>query len=306
MLQTQYLEIEPSQEENNRRLNRFVRHCNHLGIPNPYSLADIYNADERWQRLHPNAVPPLVEFYNKNPKDPLRIPRNLAAIMNITPPARLPGDYTNNQHPDGPTMLLKLIITHDLTTNLRAAASKNDTNLFVTLLAVINSWIAIISNQFSFSIGTVFPGETLPVPFSINLSGNPDFLQTLSLTQAAALKAYEIYPVNKKQLENVMFPILFSAYNSAHLSLHSQENGNFEDQWLPLDYEIENELRIEMLEENDRILFFIRFNPHIYLRETIEHYFNRFKTLLENFLESPHVHLSQLQDLDTEMLSEIF
>ena len=52
----------PSREETYRRVNRFVQLCSQLGIPNPYSLHDIYRADTRWQKLHKNAVPRLVDF----------------------------------------------------------------------------------------------------------------------------------------------------------------------------------------------------------------------------------------------------
>lgn len=45
-----------------QRVNRFVAHCSGLGIPNPYSWPDIHTADERWKKLHPNAVPPLMAF----------------------------------------------------------------------------------------------------------------------------------------------------------------------------------------------------------------------------------------------------
>ncbi|MGD2090888.1 MAG: radical SAM protein [Candidatus Aminicenantes bacterium] len=59
---TWVLEGEPSRKEMFQRLNRFVRYCRHLGIPNPYTLNEIYQADERWKKLHKNAVPSLVEF----------------------------------------------------------------------------------------------------------------------------------------------------------------------------------------------------------------------------------------------------
>jgi hypothetical protein len=52
-------------EEIYQRVNRFVEHCRKLGIPNPYSWPDIYKADERWKRLHANAVPPLVDFRDR-------------------------------------------------------------------------------------------------------------------------------------------------------------------------------------------------------------------------------------------------
>lgn len=62
LFQTWILDCEPSREVTYQRVNRFVDHCNKLGIPNPYSMSDIYEADERWKKLQRNAVPSLVEF----------------------------------------------------------------------------------------------------------------------------------------------------------------------------------------------------------------------------------------------------
>jgi radical SAM superfamily enzyme YgiQ (UPF0313 family) len=56
----------PVREEIYSRVNRFVNHCKKLGIPNPYFLHEIHQADERWKRLHSNAVPALVDFKNHN------------------------------------------------------------------------------------------------------------------------------------------------------------------------------------------------------------------------------------------------
>jgi radical SAM superfamily enzyme YgiQ (UPF0313 family) len=67
LVQTWTLEVEPSREETYKRMNRFTRHCDRLGIPNPYSLRDSYHADERWKRMHKNAVPSLLEF-KRNPR----------------------------------------------------------------------------------------------------------------------------------------------------------------------------------------------------------------------------------------------
>ena len=57
---------EPSREVIMNRVCRFVDHCKKLGIPNPYSLHEIHQADLRWQRLHPNAATPLIEFRGEN------------------------------------------------------------------------------------------------------------------------------------------------------------------------------------------------------------------------------------------------
>ncbi|UCH93756.1 MAG: radical SAM protein [Candidatus Aminicenantes bacterium] len=64
--QTWVLDTLPTREEAYKRINRFVRHCNKLGIPNPYSLKDVYKADERWKKLHKNAVPSMVELKNRD------------------------------------------------------------------------------------------------------------------------------------------------------------------------------------------------------------------------------------------------
>ncbi|MCU0288711.1 MAG: radical SAM protein [Acidobacteria bacterium] len=64
MLQTWELEAPPFREERFHRVNRFADWCRKQGIPNPYSLREIYEADERWKKLHANAVPPLADFIN--------------------------------------------------------------------------------------------------------------------------------------------------------------------------------------------------------------------------------------------------
>ena len=62
MLQTWLLDCEPSREETYRRVNRFAARCRELDIPNPYSIQEIYRADERWKQLQKNAVPALVDL----------------------------------------------------------------------------------------------------------------------------------------------------------------------------------------------------------------------------------------------------
>jgi hypothetical protein len=88
LLQTWVLDGEPSREETYRRLTRFIRHCHRLGIANPYSLYDIHKADERWKKLHKNAVPPLMAFKNRDTYiDENKNIRQLVAV-----PTKLTGD----------------------------------------------------------------------------------------------------------------------------------------------------------------------------------------------------------------------
>jgi hypothetical protein len=62
MVQSWVLDCDPPGEEVYERLIRFTRHCQHLGIHNPYSMHEISRADEHWKKMHKNAVPSLLEL----------------------------------------------------------------------------------------------------------------------------------------------------------------------------------------------------------------------------------------------------
>jgi hypothetical protein len=60
------LNYDPLREETFKRVHRFETHCKKLGIPNPYSYREHYDADIRWQKLHENAVPGIMEFMKRD------------------------------------------------------------------------------------------------------------------------------------------------------------------------------------------------------------------------------------------------
>ncbi len=62
IVQTWQLNTEPSREVMYERGWWFKEHCKKLGIPNPYSISEIYQADERWKSLHDNAAPSFLSF----------------------------------------------------------------------------------------------------------------------------------------------------------------------------------------------------------------------------------------------------
>ena len=53
------LDIYPKRDIIFERMHRFISHCKKLGIPNPYSSYEHWDADERWRKIHKNAVPAL-------------------------------------------------------------------------------------------------------------------------------------------------------------------------------------------------------------------------------------------------------
>lgn len=82
LVQQWLLDLEPNREERYRRVNRFVAHRRKLGIPDINTLQHIYEADERWKRLHKNAVPPLVEFQRGQYIDENKYIKRQTAVRN--------------------------------------------------------------------------------------------------------------------------------------------------------------------------------------------------------------------------------
>lgn len=62
LAQTWILDCDPPRQVMFERINRFVALCENLGIATPWSLVEVDRADQRWARLQPNAVPPLMDF----------------------------------------------------------------------------------------------------------------------------------------------------------------------------------------------------------------------------------------------------
>jgi hypothetical protein len=84
LFQTWVLDGEPSREETYKRVHQFEEHCQSLGIPNPYTMADTFAADERWKKLHQNAVPSLIKFRDKSIYiDECKHIKEMAAIPDI-------------------------------------------------------------------------------------------------------------------------------------------------------------------------------------------------------------------------------
>lgn len=90
--QTWALDCQPWREEIYDRVSRFVVRCQELGIPNPYSVDEIYKADERWKKLHKNAVPAIINIMN-NQYDVMES-RKVKKIIKLKQKTRDTGDFT--------------------------------------------------------------------------------------------------------------------------------------------------------------------------------------------------------------------
>ncbi len=90
--QTWIVDCSPTREEIYDRVFRFVEHCQRLGIPNPYTLSEIYEADQRWKNLHKNAVPSVVELINPD-KNVMGDRENVRKFLRLQDTAIEDGDF---------------------------------------------------------------------------------------------------------------------------------------------------------------------------------------------------------------------
>lgn len=81
--QTWIVEGVPTREQMYDRVYRFVQHCTRLEISTPWTLYDINKADKRWQELHKNAVPALLDLVKPEYKEENRSGKKLQSASVI-------------------------------------------------------------------------------------------------------------------------------------------------------------------------------------------------------------------------------
>ncbi len=62
LIQKWTVDLEPTRKQAIERVHRLANFCGELGVPNPYTLSEINDADNRWKRLHSSAVPSFMEI----------------------------------------------------------------------------------------------------------------------------------------------------------------------------------------------------------------------------------------------------
>ncbi|MCU0288938.1 MAG: condensation domain-containing protein, partial [Acidobacteria bacterium] len=260
------------------------------------------------------------------------------------PVAQIPADSQYQikaaENQDSKIFILKL--SKELTQNLHAAASHYNTTLFITLLSILKTWLAIMTNQTTITTGTVFSARTFPglekipgimmnvLPLRVELSGNPDFQKIIDLTRQAFLQTQnnQDYPLSlvahkmrkvidmNRDIYNVIFigqePITENIHfdglkiTSCLLGeLLAKPNSN-DDDFIQCEYTPGIDLLIEMVEENNQIKFILRYNHHKFSTKGIKEYFNHFQFVIEQVITSPTLHLSQLKPFKTVELDDVF
>jgi fengycin family lipopeptide synthetase D len=259
------------------------------------------------------------------------------------PVSQIPGDDATGVTEIEPSRIFQLKLSPRLTAKLQETASRENTTLFVTMLAILKTWIAIIANQTMITVGTVFSGRTYPelekipgimmnlLPLRLDLSGNPDCSQILSRTRQVVLEAYnnqdyslDLAAHKMRKVINLnrdIYSIMFIGQESLDSKVHfdglkisscplvkiiSGQNNKDDDGFFDCDYHLQQDLLIEMLAEKNQIYLLIRYNNRRFCSQTIKRYFDHFKSIVEQFLDPINPRLSHLQSFKICEPDELF
>lgn len=260
------------------------------------------------------------------------------------PVAQIPPDYPDGKPPAQvePAKVYRFMLQPDTAKKLQETAAAENTTAFVVMFAMLNTWIAILSNQTRITLGTVFSGRTAPelekipgimmnlLPVRADLSGNPDCREIRSRVKQAVSETYanQDYPLDllahklRKtiDLNRDIYSIMFIGQERVERGIHfaglQMEScplvefiyGRDEEEegFLESPYRIQQDMIVEMFEDDEKIKFIVRYNNLRFKSQTIKQYFDRFKSAAQQFLDPANPRFSQLQPDEASDLDELF
>lgn len=258
------------------------------------------------------------------------------------PVAQLPGDYQQDSKEFEPSKMYQLFLDLQTSAEINEAAAKENTTPYVLMLAILKTWLATMTNQTTITVGTVFSGRSYPglgnipgimmniLPVRLDCSGNPDFREILSRTKQVVLETnnnqdctLDIVAHKMRKVINLnqdIYSIVFIGQEALEGGIHFDGldmrpclllnlvygQGGEDEVLIDCDYNLQQDMVIEMFKENNRIKLVVSYNNRKFRSETIKQYFNHFKTIIRELLNSPGLHLSQLQSLKMCELDELF
>jgi surfactin family lipopeptide synthetase A len=206
-----------------------------------------------------------------------------------------------------------LVLSENLTQQLKFLSRQEGVTLFVTLAAVINTLLYRYSSQSDICIGTVMSERNRPefqdvigaflntLVLRTDLSGNPSFRELLKLVRQVTLEAYEHRDLPFKKLVAVLNPErnlkqnpFFSVAFILQPPLTEEKLG-----WTASQQEIHSQtskfdLTFSLQERESCITGHIEYSTELFDDDTIERIHKHFIKLLEAVVINPDRHIGEL------------
>jgi amino acid adenylation domain-containing protein len=198
--------------------------------------------------------------------------------------------------------------------------------LFMLMLSIYNIFLAKVSGQDDFSVGTVIAGRRHPdlekimgmfvntLVLNIPIGNSLSFTQYLSLLRENVLEAFENQDFQFEDLvdklvthkdvsRNPLFDVGFVVYN---VHVKSRDDVETKSQTLtpkPFDYKTDTskfDLTLFCIEEDDYLSFSFEYSTRLFKVETIHRFVNYFKNIVSTVVVNPEIPLSEIEIIKIE------
>ncbi|HEY9664062.1 MAG TPA: condensation domain-containing protein, partial [Allocoleopsis sp.] len=236
-------------------------------------------------------------------------------LGNSLPVLQLPTDYPRSPHLTYQGSRHFLTLSQPLMQALKDLSRREETTLFMTLLAAFQSLLSYYTGQNDIPIGSLFSDRYHPemdqvmgffvntVVLRIDSSGSPNFQQLLGRVKHIALEAYahqdlpfdevvQALQPDRDLNQNPLFQVLFNLQTTSTLSW---ELVDVTLTRLPLDNGTAKfDLFLELTETPEGITGYFEYSTDLFSAETIARMAGHFQTLLENIVVNPSQTISEI------------
>jgi len=247
------------------------------------------------------------------------------------PLLELPGDYPRPAIKTYNGALIHKTIDRSLASGFRALLQKEESTVFMGLLAAINVLLYRYSDQTDIVVGSPVAGRNHidledQIGFYVNtlalrnrFKPEDTYAALLRQVKARVLQSYEhqIYPfdrlVDELQLKRDMSrSALFDVMLVLHTKEANKQEAAFETGQLNVSLYADAthvaskfDLTFNFIEENENLHFNVEYNTDLFHSATIEQYMADFETLLSSVTSFPHTALHTLSYVNARSLKQI-
>ncbi|MCK4261085.1 MAG: AMP-binding protein, partial [Halanaerobiales bacterium] len=250
----------------------------------------------------------------------------LSRFTDEIPVLNLPADYPRPAEKSFKGDSLKFELSSDLTTKLKQLTHEQDATLYMTLLSVLNIFLAKYTGQEDIIIGTGIANrqhidlENLIGMFVNTLAlrnmpeGRINFVEFLAEVKENALNAYDNqdYPfemlvehlgISTNLDRNPLIDVVFVLQNT---DIEEQNVGNLK--FKPYEYNNKTaqfDITLHAFEVKDQIHFKLEYSTDIFKKETIERFAKHFVNIIRKVIENPKLRISEIEMITKSEMQQL-
>lgn len=219
---------------------------------------------------------------------------------------KLPYDYARGDTLSTSGGMVVQSLSRDLLIPLKKISEQQGTTLFITLLAVFQTFIYRLSEQTDFNIGTPIANRHHQeienvIGFFVNtlvlrskIAAQNSFIELLQAVKTTAHQAYDHQEIPFELLVEKLQPERSAAHNPFFQVLFALQNAYENTDLIDSEQWVSRfDLQVTFTETSDGLKGSWEFNSDLFRRETIQRMSEQFSLLLHRVLANPHLPVDQ-------------